>query len=156
MRTSSFAARHITGEGLRQVSVYRHFFRAALRRLNAADAAYEAEVRDWYENGDGRPAKWETVLDNKGYPVGQENVGGLGYAFPTCKHGTSLWVDYDNICGGCEDGSSNVELAITEGRTRYLTFVGFFDWMAATPAALPDHIRKQIAEFSATLFPKES
>jgi hypothetical protein len=23
-----------------------------------------------------------------------------------CFHGTSLWTDYDNICGGCEDGDS--------------------------------------------------
>lgn len=21
-----------------------------------------------------------------------------------CEHGTNLWTDYDNICGGCEDG----------------------------------------------------
>lgn len=21
-----------------------------------------------------------------------------------CEHGTSRWTDYDNICGGCEDG----------------------------------------------------
>ncbi len=21
-----------------------------------------------------------------------------------CEHGSSLWTDYDNICGGCEDG----------------------------------------------------
>lgn len=138
MRTSGFAAIHITGEGLRTVGVYRHFYRAALRGLNAADAAYEAEVRDWYENGDGRPV----------------SEGGYGYTFPQCKHGSNLWTDYDNICGGCEDGSSNVELAIVEARTRYLTFVGFFEWMGQTPAALPEHIRKQIAEFSVTLFPK--
>lgn len=23
-----------------------------------------------------------------------------------CEHGTSLWTDYDNICGPCEDGIS--------------------------------------------------
>lgn len=23
-----------------------------------------------------------------------------------CEHGTNQWTDYDNICGGCEDGVS--------------------------------------------------
>jgi hypothetical protein len=138
MRTSSFAARHITGEGLRQVSVYRHFYRSAIQRLQAAEAEYDAEVRDWYENGDGRPT----------------SEGGRGYTFPHCIHGSSRWTDYDNICGGCEDGSGVFELAIGEARTAYIRFVDFFDWMSATPAALPDHIRKEISDFSVSLFPK--
>lgn len=28
-----------------------------------------------------------------------------GFAPHYCIHGTDLWTDYDNICGGCEDGS---------------------------------------------------
>lgn len=27
-----------------------------------------------------------------------------GYRPAYCEHGTSLWTDYDNICGPCEDG----------------------------------------------------
>lgn len=27
-----------------------------------------------------------------------------GYRPHYCEHGTNLWVDYDNICGPCEDG----------------------------------------------------
>lgn len=27
-----------------------------------------------------------------------------GYRPHYCEHGTNLWTDYDNICGGCEDG----------------------------------------------------
>lgn len=27
-----------------------------------------------------------------------------GYRPRTCIHGTNQWTDYDNICGGCEDG----------------------------------------------------
>lgn len=27
-----------------------------------------------------------------------------GYAPRYCIHGTDRWTDYDNICGGCEDG----------------------------------------------------
>lgn len=29
-----------------------------------------------------------------------------GYRPHHCEHGTNLWVDYDNICGGCEDGNT--------------------------------------------------
>lgn len=28
----------------------------------------------------------------------------MGYAPHYCIHGTNLWVDYDNICMGCEEG----------------------------------------------------
>ena len=51
-------------------------------------AEYERDVADWYRHGDGR-----STLD-----------GGRGYSFPHCIHGTSRHTDYDNICGGCEDG----------------------------------------------------
>lgn len=27
-----------------------------------------------------------------------------GYRPHYCEHGTNTWTDYDNICGGCEDG----------------------------------------------------
>jgi len=29
-----------------------------------------------------------------------------GYRPRTCIHGTNQWTDYDNICGGCEDGEN--------------------------------------------------
>lgn len=138
MSGRTFREIHVTGEGLRTLGVYRHFYRAALRRLREVEAAYEIEVRDWYENGDGRPT----------------SEGGRGYAFPHCIHGTSRWTDYDNICGGCEDGRGSVGEAICEARTAFLRFVGVFDWMSSTPAAIPDEIRKEIANFAATLFPK--
>jgi hypothetical protein len=138
MRTSDFAQRHITGEGLRQVGVYRHFYRAALQRIVAAEQAYREEVDAWYTTGDGRPS----------------SEGGRGYTFPHCIHGSSRWTDYDNICGGCEDGYGAAEMAIGEARTAYIRFVDFFDWMSASPAALPEDIRKQIAEFSVSLFPQ--
>lgn len=138
MTTRSFYAIHFTGEGFRTLGVYRLFYKAALQRLRKVEADYEAAVKDWYENGDGRPT----------------SEGGRGYTYPECIHGSSRWTDYDNICGGCEDGTSAVEAAISEARTRWLTFVGFYEWMAATPAACPDHIRKEIAEFSVSLFPK--
>lgn len=44
---------------------------------------YQEEVDIWYRSGEGKTR---------------------GYTFPECFHGASLWTDYDNICGGCEDG----------------------------------------------------
>lgn len=31
-----------------------------------------------------------------------------GYRAHYCVHGTNQWTDYDNICGGCEDGLTTV------------------------------------------------
>lgn len=30
-----------------------------------------------------------------------------GHRHPYCFHGTSMWVDYDPMCGGCEEGHPN-------------------------------------------------
>lgn len=62
--------------------------RNVLDQMLAQVKQYEDAVNEWYTNGDGRP-----VAD-----------GGLGYVYPSCIHGMSLWTNYDNICGGCEDG----------------------------------------------------
>lgn len=51
-------------------------------------AEHEHARKVWFRDGDGR-----SVTD-----------GGKGYDFPACIHGMSRWTDYDNICGGCEDG----------------------------------------------------
>lgn len=80
--------------------------RIALQRVKALRqhrAAYEAEVREWYTSGDGRSPKWRTEPDGRIW-----NAGGRGYAFPTCIHGRSLWVDHDIPCGACEDGPDNL------------------------------------------------
>lgn len=34
-----------------------------------------------------------------------------GYRPHYCEHGTNQWVDYDNICGPCEDGYTLSNLA---------------------------------------------
>lgn len=90
---------------------------AHLRRLKAWEAAYEQEVDDWYRSGPGRSPRWreEPVIDGEtGEFVGIDrwNAGGNGYTFPACIHGMSRWTDYDNICGGCEDGRTVYELAL--------------------------------------------
>ena len=53
-------------------------------------AEYEYAKGEWYRHGDGRPV----------------SEGGRGYSFPCCIHGMSSWTDYDNICGGCEQGDN--------------------------------------------------
>lgn len=34
-----------------------------------------------------------------------------GYRAHYCIHGTNQWTDYDNICGGCEDGVTLRQMA---------------------------------------------
>lgn len=45
------------------------------------DKEFEEEVAEWWRAGDGRRR---------------------GYAFPVCRHGSSLWVDHDVACWMCE------------------------------------------------------
>lgn len=37
-----------------------------------------------------------------------------GYIPHYCIHGTNRWTDYDNICGPCEDGYTDRELALMQ------------------------------------------
>lgn len=39
------------------------------------------------------------------YEVDQREAAEDGFRPHYCIHGTNLWTDYDNICGGCEDGT---------------------------------------------------
>lgn len=82
--------------------MYRLFYRAAIKVVQGRRDAYEADVKDWYENGEGADPDWRTESDDEGHEW-RWNAGGLGHTYPRCIHGTSLWTDYDNICGGCED-----------------------------------------------------
>lgn len=66
---------------------WQHLALHLVHQAKARYDAYEADVNDWYRNGDGRPT-----------PQGR------GHAYPECIHGYSRWTDYDNICGACEDG----------------------------------------------------
>lgn len=51
-----------------------------------------------------------------------------GYRPYSCFHGTSLWVDYDVMCGACEDGYGWFDpmlyrqLAISEAKQAYALF----------------------------------
>lgn len=139
---------------LRTPAVYRHFFMAALIDVRKAKADYEAEVKDWYENGDGRAPDWRTESDDEGN-TWRYNAGGLGYAFPHCIHGSSLWTDYDNICPGCEDSLSDLAMASIAARQAFIRFNDMFDWVTAAPAAVPHEIRSTLFDLTIALFPKK-
>jgi hypothetical protein len=75
--------------------LYRTLFTIALREVTAEVKAYDDEVEDWYLNDQ----------------------------FPACIHGTSLWTDYDNICGGCEESYTIIQLAQGRARARFRAYL---------------------------------
>lgn len=153
MTGRSFYEIHFTGEGFRTLGVYRLFFKAALQEALKYRADYEAEVKDWYENGDGRPVVWATLDDGTHRQV---NIGGKGHTFPHCIHGTSLWTDYDNICGGCESGETPIEYAIVRGREQFLRFNQRWEWITSAPGDLDPGVRNGLLDWATSLFPKEA
>lgn len=108
---------------------------AELRKLKAREAEYRAEVAEWYNAGDGRSPRWITRTYSDG-STRRINVGGKGYAFPYCIHGTSNWTDYDNICGGCEDGYSVYQLALWSAQEKVSEYNKRADWLLSAPSSI--------------------
>lgn len=44
--------------------------------------------------------------------------GEQGYRHPECFHGTYQWVDYDPICGSCEEPETSIDQYSSEERVR--------------------------------------
>lgn len=105
---------------------------AELKELKARETEYRAEVEEWYRSGDGRSPKWRRDPETGR----SHNYGGKGYAFPYCPHGTSQWTDYDNICGGCEDGYNIYELAVFYAKEKMAEYNRRFEWFLSAPPAL--------------------
>lgn len=84
----------------------------------ADEARHEADVREWYTHGDGASPRYMQDPDGGG----AVNVGGRGYTYPECVHGTSRWTDWDNICGGCEEGASLADIYIGQVRHAFRQF----------------------------------
>lgn len=118
--------------------MYRIFYRAALNDIQADEAAYTAAVDDWYLNGDGR-----STAD-----------GGRGYRFPHCPHGMSLWTDYDNICGPCEDGYTAVQRAQGVARERFLRFLNTWNWITSAPPDVDHEIVKAVTAQALQMCPQ--
>lgn len=55
---------------------------------------FEAILEDFHEN-------------QAQYLEERERHSARGHRHPYCFHGTSMWVDYDPMCYGCEDGHPN-------------------------------------------------
>lgn len=100
---------------------------------------YEAEVADWYANGDGR-----SVAD-----------GGRGYSYPACVHGVSRWTDYDNICGPCEDGYGHFDwhrearYAVESAKSRLAAVEARQGWWDARPNGhrMPDELHNALIKW---------
>ena len=101
--------------------------RAALKAIREREAAYQADVDDWYQNGDGARPNWQRSGDQPWFnpemhdPERMVNLGGKNYTYPRCIHGMSRWTDFDNICGGCEDSTRATEMAVQMGASAVLT-----------------------------------
>lgn len=116
---------------MKTVGIYRLFFTRALTDVRAETAAYEADVADWYENGDGRSS----------------SEGGKGYRYPHCRHGVRTWVDYDCACWACEDGLNDFDMARGRAREAWLRFVARWDWLMSAPGDIPADARKSITDW---------
>lgn len=141
-------------------AVYRMFFKAALAQVRKHRADYDQEVRDWYETGDGRSPNWVDADTQPWFdadhddPSRRVNLGGLGYRFPYCIHGSSLTTDYDNICGGCEDSLSVIEEARAIAQFNWGRFIKAWDWVTAAPTFLSQDLRDQMLTWAIATFPK--
>lgn len=120
-----------------QIHQYRVFYKAAKAAVQKWRDEYDAEVTEWYENGDGKPPEWVPAMDGTSRMV---NVGGRGYRFPSCIHGMSLWTDYDNICGGCEDSLSVAQEAVGIARSWYRRW----QWVMSAPSDLPSQYKTDL------------
>jgi hypothetical protein len=115
-----------------------------LRDLKAREAEYRADREEWYRSGDGRSPKWHTD------PVTgrRHNYGGKGYGFPYCEHGSSLWTDYDNICGGCEGDYGTVyEIAVSEATERVKDYNERVDWVLSAPKSLSWDVKRDLIDW---------
>lgn len=111
-----------------------------LRKLKASEAEYRAEREEWYRSGDGRRPHWWTNPK-----TGRtRNYGGKGYGFPYCEHGSSLWTDYDNICGGCEDGHTVYQLAIWNAQEKVAEYRRRVEWVLTAPASLDHDVKADL------------
>lgn len=126
-------------------AMYRPIFRAALKRVMAFEAEYEADVERWYEEGDGAKPNWVTDFDEGTGETYTYNAGGRGYTYPNCIHGSSRWTDYDNICGGCEEGLSAIQLAQQEARHTFSQMTERMTWLNNGPkGGIPPRIRDEL------------
>lgn len=62
--------------------------------------------------------------DQADYLAEVEEHRANGHRHPYCFHGTSRWVDYDAICGGCEEGHPDQHTSPEDVRKFYQEWYG--------------------------------
>jgi hypothetical protein len=128
------------------LSSYRVFYRAARKVVLDRIAEYDADVREWYVSGDGAAPDWQRAGDQPWFsadfdnPDRMINMGGKGYRYPVCIHGTDLTTDYDNICGGCEEGATVAQQAQGIAREQWRRY----EWVMSAPRDLPNEYRNNL------------
>lgn len=129
------------------MSMYRMFFQAAVKVVQDYRDQYEADVKDWYENGEGADPDWRTESDDEGH-VWRWNAGGLGHRYPRCIHGTDLTTDYDNICGGCEDPMTVLQEASYLARDWCAKWQARTTWINQKPGDMPIALMEALTEWA--------
>lgn len=115
-----------------------------LRRFKKAEAEYWEDREEWYRTGDGRRAHWYQGPDDE-RPY---NYGGKGYGYPYCPHGSSLWTDYDNICGPCEDGYTVYQRALWSMQEKMAEYNRRIDWVVDAPSSLDHETRRKLIQWA--------
>lgn len=127
--------------------------RRVLASIRAREAEYAKDVREWYEEGDGQSPNWVAASTQEWFdpewdnPDRMVNIGGRGYSYPACIHGSSLWTDYDNICGGCEDSTTATRAAVEIADGIVREFNKRLDWASAAPRNLPRELSSEIWKY---------
>lgn len=121
-------------------AIYRIFFTRAYKSVLKRRAQYNAEVNEWYTEGDGRSVE----------------SGGRGYRFPECIHGRSLWTDYDIACWECEDCLTDIQVAQDYARSQYKKYCARVEWMSNVPDGASDELKKAMIDFIVATMPKDS
>lgn len=76
----------------------------------------------------------EEVFDYAGYLAQYredcEQDRAEGHRPHYCIHGTNQWTDYDNICGGCEDGLTVWDMAENAAWSRHTRYLHVLDQLS--------------------------
>lgn len=65
-----------------------------------------------------------------------------------CIHGTNQWTDYDNICGGCEDGVTMLNMAVRDAADAVSEQTKRIKWAQGAPHILTPEVRNSIWEWA--------
>lgn len=96
---------------------------------------YQEDVDHWYRSGEGKTK---------------------GYRYPYCFHGSSLWTDYDNICGPCEDGFNGYNptifyrWAVDSAKYDMTVVKARSDWLLSVPemyGRIPADLHRKILDW---------